>query len=264
MISVVLPCYRGAYAARVSIEALRSSLPPLGEPWEIIVVDDGGQDFQSQEYADDPNVRLISFARNRGKGAALRSGLTEAQGDVRIFTDVDLPYGVELFPVIAKLIRQHGFHVVLGDRTLPGSRYPSESLPLSRRILSSIASEFIGRIVTGGFHDTQCGLKAIRGDVADLLIPLTSVNRFAFDVEFVYLCLYHRLDIKRIPVTLRQAGPSTVRPIPDALRATADILGIKLRQMRRRFDSSDLETLLQRELAQLVGAAGSGQVQSAQ
>jgi dolichyl-phosphate beta-glucosyltransferase len=253
MLSIVLPCYRAAPTARRSIEALRKVLPSIGEPWEIIAVDDGGCDFHPQEYSDDPRVRLVRFPRNRGKGAALRAGLVESRGDVRILTDIDLPYGIELFPVITRLIRQRGFHVVLGDRTLPGSSYPEEKSSVGRRLLSSVASEFIGRVVTGGFHDTQCGLKAIRGDVADLLVPLTIVNRFAFDVEFVYLCLYHRLDIKRLPVTLHCNGPSTVRPIRDALTAAADIFGIKVRQMRRQYESVALQALLGREMLRLVG-----------
>ena len=256
MISIILPCYRAANTARRSVDLLRSHMGAFLEPYEIILVDDGGHDFVDREFATDPVVRLIRFPRNRGKGAALRTGLTEARGRVRIFTDVDLPYGIDILPLLVHVI-DRGFHVALGDRTLAASNLPPLELPLSRRLLSAVASQVIGRVVTGGFHDTQCGVKAIRGDVADLLLPLTRIDRFAFDVEFVYLCLYHRLDIKRIPVTLQPSKDSTVRPIRDAIAATVDIMGIKLRQLQSKYESTGIQLMHENETRQLVTASRS-------
>jgi glycosyltransferase involved in cell wall biosynthesis len=68
-------------------------------------------------------VRLLSHHRNRGKGAAVRTGMLTATGQVRVFTDVDLPFGTDLLPVMHAYLRDGGFHVAIGDRTLPGSAY---------------------------------------------------------------------------------------------------------------------------------------------
>jgi dolichyl-phosphate beta-glucosyltransferase len=209
-------------------------------------VDDGGADFPAGEWMPSPNVHLLRLPHNKGKGAAVRAGMAIARGSVRVFTDVDLPYGPALIDSAVRYLLEHGYHVVIGDRSLPSSSY-SKTLPAGRRIMSGLATTFIGRLVTGGFFDTQCGFKAIRADVAEAIFPLLRVNRFAFDVELVYVALLHRLDIKRVPVRLRRNETSTVRVVRDSLRAGADLLSIKLRQIRGRYDEPVLLQISQRD-----------------
>jgi dolichyl-phosphate beta-glucosyltransferase len=245
-LSVVLPCYRSASLAIRSVERLAAYLGGTGLSWEVIVVDDGGGDFPNDPWNPDGSARLIRLPINCGKGAAVGAGMRAARGWVRIFTDVDLPYDLTLLPVMAQYIRERGFHVVIGDRTLPGSSYHGE-ISTARRLASLVFSEFVGRLVTGGFFDTQCGLKALRGDVADALFGLRRLDRFAFDVELVYLSLRHKLDIKRIPVQLRNNETSTVRVGRDALRGVVDVLRIKYHQLRGHYESRELAALIRDE-----------------
>src|SRR5690349_345359 len=107
-LSVVLPCYKSAALAHQSVERLRRFLPATGLSWEVLVVDDGGGDFESDTWRDDPDVRLIRLDRNKGKGAAVGTGMLAARGEVRVYTDVDLPYDLELIPVMAEFIRRRG------------------------------------------------------------------------------------------------------------------------------------------------------------
>lgn len=245
--SVVIPCFNAAPIALESVDRLRAYFVAARIPtWEIIVVDDGGGDFPNSAWSDIQNIHLIRLERNRGKGAAIREGVRHASGRALIVTDVDLPYGSSpIGPMVDDLI--YGpFHVVFGDRTIFGSEYASSSM--IRRWLSGIATTFIGTLVTGGFFDTQCGLKGFRGDVANLLFPLVSIDGFAFDVEVVYLALRYNLTIRRIPVVLeRAAGPTTVRPVRDSLRAAADILWIKRRAWAGNYQCDELQTLTFRE-----------------
>ena len=245
-LSVVLPCYRSAPLAIRSVERLSDYLDDTGLTWEVVVVDDGGNDFPAEPWDPAGPARLIRLPVNRGKGAAVGMGMRAARGWVRIFTDVDLPYDLTLFPVMARYILDRGFHVVIGDRTLPGSSYLGD-ISVARRIASVIFSEFVGRLVTGGFFDTQCGLKAMRGDVADELFELRRLDRFAFDVELVYLSLRHKLDIKRIPVQLRNNETSTIRLGRDAARGVADVLRIKYHQLRGHYESSVLTGIVRDE-----------------
>jgi dolichyl-phosphate beta-glucosyltransferase len=227
------------------VRVLASALTEFGVAWEIIVVDDGGGDFTQQEWSDNSRVRLITETVNRGKGAAVRAGMLAAKGAVRIFTDVDLPYGTDLIPVMASYLNQQ-FHVVIGDRTLPDSRYRQTISPL-RRFASTSFTAMVGTMVTGGFFDTQCGLKAVRGDVADALFPLLQVERFAFDVELVYVALKHRLDIKRIPVRLLNNETSSVRLLRDSMRGAVDLVTIKANQVRGLYKSSVLDDIVRRD-----------------
>lgn len=251
-LSVVLPVYAGAALATQSCRTLIEYLDPAGLSWEILVVDDGGNDFAATPLPDHPGVRLIRHDRNRGKGAAVRTGMLAARGRIRIHTDVDLPFDLDLISTLAAYIRR-GFHVAIGDRTLPGSSFIA-ARTRGRRALSGVASAFIGSLVTGGFYDTQCGLKAFRGDVAAELFRLVTIPGFAFDVEVIYLALKHRLDIKRVPVQLRRDDSSSVRILRDSLRGVTDILGIKARQLQGRYDSPLLEQLIAAE-AQVARAA---------
>lgn len=248
-LSIILPCYRSADLALQSVAELTSYLAATHTgKWEVIVVDDGGRDFPPEPWPSEGPVCLIRLPDNRGKGAAVRAGLAAATGRVRVFTDVDLPYGVELIPVIAALLVERHFHVVIGDRTLPGSTYHQE-LGWPRRLASHVSAFFIGRLVTGGFFDTQCGLKGVRGDVADLLLPLLRLDGFAFDVELIYAALKHRLDIKRIPVQLIRNETSTVRLGRDLVMSALDILRIKANQIRGLYESPGVSRLLAKEFA---------------
>lgn len=249
-VSVVLPCYAAAPVAVRSVEVLSAYLDRVLPGWEILVVDDGGNDFAANPLPALPGVRLLRHSRNLGKGAAVRTGMLAARGRVRVFTDVDLPYDRELIPLMAEYITARGFHLAIGDRTLPGSIY-AEATSLTRRGLSSLASLFIGTLVTGGFFDTQCGIKAVRGDVADELFRLVRIERFAFEVEVVYLALKHGLDVKRVPVRLRRNVSSSVRPLRDAARSLLDLWTMKLRQLRGRYRSEALEFLVAAETAAL-------------
>ncbi len=245
-LSVILPCYRTAQLARRSVDELSTALEDYGLTWEVIVVDDGGNDFHEGNRLGSAHARLLQHPENRGKGAAVRTGMLAATGHVRIFTDVDLPFGTDLIPVITAYLRDGPFHVVIGDRTLPGSSY-HHATEWGRRAASAVFTGFVGTIVTGGFFDTQCGLKGIRGDVADVLFPILQLDRFAFDVELVYVALKHRLDIKRIPVKLLNNETSSVRLLRDSVRSVVDVLSIKVNQLNGRYDSPTLDDIVRRD-----------------
>ncbi len=251
-LSVVLPCYRAAALARQSVARLAQALSDRVETYEIIVVDDGAGDCEravgAMTTGRGGSIRVITLPENRGKGAAVAAGMRAANGAVRVFTDIDVPYGTTPIMLVETLIRERGFHMVIGDRTFPQSRYETE-LPLGRRVASGVFSYITATLVTGGFFDTQCGLKGFRDDVAEALFGLQTVDRFAFDVELIYLALRHGLEIKRIPVMLESNMSSSVRLGRDSLQTLVDVGRIKLNQMRGAYSNHHLSSLVARECA---------------
>lgn len=239
-LSVVLPVYNGAGFVARSLDELGLFLDRLPLSSEIVVVDDGSTDGAADVVrgVSGPRVRLEILDRNRGKFAALKVGMTAARGRCRVFTDADLPYDLEALPYIHHLVARGGFHVVVGDRTLPGSRYHGAggTRPLATRVFSAA----VRLLVTGELFDTQCGLKGFRGDVADALFPLLTDPGFAGDVEALYVALKHNLAIRRIPVRLRAHGPSTVRLVAHAPRMAFSILGLRRRWTAGRYRSPEL------------------------
>jgi dolichyl-phosphate beta-glucosyltransferase len=244
-VSVILPCYRSAAVAVVSVKRLSEYLEASTLSWQIIVVDDGGRDFGNWTVKDS-RITLLSHSTNRGKGAAVRSGLQYAAGDVRIFTDVDLPYGLTPIAYAVDAILVHGCHLLLGDRQLPSSRFATPRT-LGRRITSHLSAVLVRTLITGGFGDTQCGFKAIRGDIAAAILPALTIEGYAFDIELVHLCLTLGLDLRRTPVRQETDSPSSVRPLRDSLIALRDIARIVSRRKQTNSLTAVMAPLLSAE-----------------
>jgi dolichyl-phosphate beta-glucosyltransferase len=242
-LSIILPSHKDARLALRSAGQAAAFFNGGRLSWELLIVDDGGGDFGAEDPFADPRIKLIRMQNNQGKGAAVRRGMLAARGRVRIYSDADLPYGLQMFPLIAEYILERGFHVVIGDRTLPGSSYALD-VGWRRRVASSAFSKLVGTLVTGGFFDTQCGLKGFRGDVSDALFKVARVDRFAFDAELIYLSLLHRLDIKRIPVQLKKNEASSVRLMRDSRQMLFDTLGIKRNQLKGIYESKALREIV--------------------
>lgn len=256
-LSMVLPSYRSAPLALRSAAELSAYLGTTGLTWEIIVVDDGGGDFPDTLPGGDgaAALRLIRLPSNRGKGAAVRAGMLAARGRCRIFTDADLPFHLSVIPLAAEYLLRRRFHLVVGDRTLPDSRYVLD-IGWRRRVASFAFSQFVSKLVTGGFFDTQCGLKGFRADVAQALFSRTIIDRFAFDVEILYLALKHSLDIKRVPVVLRNNETSSVRLVRDSSQMLLDVFRIKAHQVAGHYRDQELRDLLSRDLHDDAAALG--------
>jgi dolichyl-phosphate beta-glucosyltransferase len=251
-VSLVIPAFNSAAYLDANVGAALAFFEAHGFDGEVIVADDGSIDGTADSVRASSAVRVLRLP-HRGKGAALRAGMLAATGNIRAFTDADLPYGLEPLPLAISYIRDRRFHAVVGDRTLPGSRYQNPG-PL-RRVISEVASFAFRTLVTGGIYDTQCGFKVFRGDVASEIFRLARIDGFAIDVELIYLVLKHRLDMKRIPVQLLRNAPSSVRVIRDSLRAVRDIASIRFNLANGRYRSPYLARLLEVELQADVDGA---------
>ena len=247
-LSVVLPVYNGGPFVANTIGILKDFLARQPFESEIVVVDDGSRDQTRDAIASVVGgpVRPVFLERNLGKFGALKAGMRAARGRCRLFTDADLPYEPEAIPYAERLVNSRGFHVVTGDRTLPASEY-AVSLPRLRAAATSAFSVLVRLVVTGGLFDTQCGFKAFRADVAEALFPLLRDEGFSGDVELLYVALKYNLEIKRIPVRLRQSGRSTVRVGSDALRMLARIGGLRRNWKKGLYRSRELEEIARQD-----------------
>lgn len=253
-VSIVMPAFNSVGYLDTNVGRVLDFFDRTGIDGQIVIADDGSTDGTPDSVRSDARVTVLRLPHG-GKGAALRAGMAAATGDIRGFTDGDLPYGLDRLPLALTYIRERRYHAVIGDRTLPGSDYESTG-PL-RTAVSELASFAFRTLVTGGIYDTQCGFKIFRGDVASEIFRLSRIGGFAIDVELIYLLLKYRLDVKRIPVRLERNAPSSVRVIRDSAGAFRDIATIRTNWARGRYRSPVLGALLQEELREDVeGAAG--------
>lgn len=232
-VSLIIPCYNGSETIANNLPDFMQYLNTKNYQYEVLIVDDGSNEPKStQAVAERLNCQFIGLSKNKGKGAAVKAGMTQAKGQFRIFTDVDIPFEYANFDRFLRYLDEKEFHMVVGDRTLPESKYFTEISKL-RKFGSNIFSFIVGRFVVGGHFDTQCGMKGFRKEVAEDIFGLTRIPSFAFDVEVLYIALKRNYDIKRLPVQLRKQEGSSVKVISHGMGMVLDLFRIKLNQMRK-------------------------------
>jgi glycosyltransferase involved in cell wall biosynthesis len=158
-VSVVLPVYNERGHLCEEIDRIRAALTASPYSFEIIVVDDGSDDGSEVDLPAIEGIRLLRHPRNRGSGAARRTGTTAARGRVVVWTDVDMTYPNDEIPMLVKEL--DGFdHVVGARRTEEGTV----------RLLRVPAKWFIRKLASylteTDIKDLNSGLRAFRRDVA--------------------------------------------------------------------------------------------------
>jgi dolichyl-phosphate beta-glucosyltransferase len=201
---------------------------------EVIVVDDGSTDATievvQQVAVDDRRVRVLRQPHNRGKGAAVRRGMLDAQGKFVLFMDADLATPIEELDTLLVWARQ-GFEVVIGSRGLPESDIRQRQPP-ARETMGRIFNLLVRTVLLGGFKDTQCGFKLFEREAARDLFSRQKLDGFAFDVEVLLLAKERGYRVREVPVVWYHAPNSKVSPISDATKMLGDIVMLRLRGLR--------------------------------
>ena len=232
MISFIIPSYRSSEALDKNLPYLLNYIKERALECEIIVVDDGSSDEGKTKHVTEKHgCNYLVYEHNKGKGGAVRFGMLNSIGDIKIFTDSDIPFESASYDLILKSITSQDFDVVIGDRTLSDSVYFTE-ITSGRKIGSNFYTFFVGRIITTGIFDTQCGLKGFKKSVADDLFGVSKLNSFAFDVELIYISLKRNYSIRKIPVKLRSQEGNSVSLLRHAPGMLLDLFKIKLNQLK--------------------------------
>ena len=234
-LSVILPAYREQERIGRSLERLRGWLGANVASYEIIVVDDGSDDATvaiAQDHVElDPNVRVIRYQPNRGKGYAVRSGLREARGRYAFFTDVDLSTPPEELADGLRLLADAD--MVVGTRARPDSQIVVRQ-SRHREGMGRVFNALVQALGLTRMPDTQCGYKGFRAEVLPDLLANLSSDRFAFDVEMLSEAERQGLKLVEQPVQWVNDPRSRVRIFRDALGMFLELIAIAIRQRRRR------------------------------
>lgn len=226
MLSFIIPMYNEERRIASTVESVRTYLDSLDQPYEIIVVDDGSIDGSAAALANTPDVKLISYKPNRGKGYAVRQGMLASQGGVVGFSDVDLSAPIE---ELAKLLAavDAGADIAIGSRGLSGSQLGVHQ-PKYRELGGKSLNLVIRSLAVKGIHDTQCGFKLFRGDLARRVFGQCIINGWGFDVEVLYLARRMGCDIAEVPVRWNHSADSRIHPFRAGLQVIKDLFRIRL------------------------------------
>ncbi|MGZ4786263.1 MAG: hypothetical protein ACXV5S_11380, partial [Acidimicrobiales bacterium] len=130
---------------------------------------------------------------------------------------------------------ESGWDVVVGSRR----HDDTTTLVRARRVreIGGRAINLLTRVVLlGKYRDTQCGLKAFRSDVAQVIFGHSHIDGFAFDVEVFHLLELYQLSLAEVPVRVVNSSRSTVHVVPDALRTVRDVFRVRRWSHQGRYD----------------------------
>lgn len=236
-LSIVIPAFNEA--ARLG-ETLRTVFQYLNEHIprsELIVVDDGSSDRtadvaeESFAWAGSVITEVIRVRPNRGKGYVVRTGLLAARAPIALFSDADLSTPITEVPKLVNPIERGEFDLTFGsralDRNLIGVHQPW------RREQGGRIINLIVRLATGlPFWDTQCGFKAFRMDVCRPIIEAATIERFGFDVEYLYVAYLAELRLKEIAVRWDHNEGSKLSVLRDTPRLLEEVRTVRKRVKR--------------------------------
>lgn len=230
-LSVVIPAYNEARRIGLSLQRVWEHLEARcgAVDFEIIVVDDGSNDSTCavvEEFAARaPEVKLIRLPHNRGKGAAVRTGMMAANGEAVLFSDADLSTPIEEAEKALKLLVE-GNDVVIGSRALAGSRILVRQ-PRLRESLGRLFNLLLRVLLRIPFRDTQCGFKLFRREAAHAIFQRARIDGFAFDVEAILIAQQLGYVITEMPVRWLNDPESKVTLLRHPTQMLADLWRIR-------------------------------------
>jgi glycosyltransferase involved in cell wall biosynthesis len=204
-LQLIIPCFNPIselWAENIitQYELFKRSLPEI--TIALTIVNDGATKNIDKKYFDYfrtqlPDIQIVSYEKNRGKGFALRQGILNSEADFYLFTDIDFPYENEsMVSVTKELLERNGIAVGFRNQNY------YQKVPLFRRILSKSFRFFI-KMLGIPVQDTQCGLKGFDNEAKKIFLT-TTIDRYLFDFEFLYLAAKQKnIPIYHVDVQLK-------------------------------------------------------------
>lgn len=194
-LSVIIPVYN----EKNTIRELVGRVQAMNLAYEIVIVDDGSKDGTRELLAEmdgKDKVRVILHEKNQGKGAAVRTGIQSALGDVLLIQDADLEYDPQEYPNLLKPIEENKADVVYGSRFLGE---PHRALLFWNMIANKLLTFMTNILYNTILSDMETGYKVFRREVvADMNLR---ANRFDFEPEFTAKILKKKVRVYEVGIS---------------------------------------------------------------
>ncbi|MEU3536786.1 bifunctional glycosyltransferase family 2/GtrA family protein [Streptomyces murinus] len=224
VLDVVIPVYNEEQDLQPCVRRLHEHLTrTFPYAFRITIADNASTDstplLAARLAAELPGVGVVRLEQ-KGRGRALRTVWSASQAPVLAYMDVDLSTDLNaLLPLVAPLISGHS-DLAIGSRLARSSRVVRGP---RRELISRVYNLILRGSLQARFSDAQCGFKAIRGDVARVLLPLVEDTGWFFDTEMLVLAERAGLRIHEVPVDWVDDPDSTVHIVRTA---TDDLKGV--------------------------------------
>jgi glycosyltransferase involved in cell wall biosynthesis len=202
-LSIILPCFNPHEGWVENIASSYAAIAEIIPGTELIIVNDGSSAGFDREKLDGlvekfAAIKTISYEINRGKGYALREGVKQAKCDTVIYTDIDFPYTEKSFFKILSALKEGDCDLAVGIRN---EEYYTH-LPQNRVRISKFLRWLIRKFLKIPTSDTQCGLKGFTRRGKEIFLQ-TTIDRYLFDLEFIFLAARKKAVIKLVEVELK-------------------------------------------------------------
>jgi len=196
-LSVVIPAYNEQ-------DRLKRHLPHIGEhlrgrSHEIIVVNDGSRDDTAAVARSFPGVEVIDLQPNRGKGGAVRAGMLAARGRYVLFTDADESTPISEVDKLLEKLERAGYDLAIGSRAVPGAEVEQPQV-WYRALAGKLFGVATRLCCLRGIHDTQCGFKLMKREVAQKVFSQVTSNTAIFDIEMLVVATREGYRVAEVPV----------------------------------------------------------------
>ena len=228
-LSVIVPAYNEGATIKQNLLEIKKALKTYVDSFEILAVDDGSSDNTKEQILEaastDPEIVYAGYEKNRGKGGAIKHGVSEARGDVIGFIDADLDISPDHLVRYLEHMEQTGCDVVIGSKMHKESKL---DYPPLRKFVS--LGYYIGLKILFGMNikDTQTGVKLYKASLIKRVAPLLKVKGYAFDIEVLALCAHEGARIDPMPVEIvfkRNASFGRIS-LGDIFKMLFDTIGI--------------------------------------
>ena len=230
-LTVVVPAYNEEKRLGATLKRMLTYFDEQGDPFEIIVVDDGSTDGTASLVETISScrkeVQLISYHPNHGKGYAVRQGMLAGRGERLLLSDADLATPIEEVEKLSAKLNA-GYDIAIGSRDVKGSELIKHQSWL-RETGGKTFNRMVQLIAVPGIHDTQCGFKLFTRSSAQAIFSRCTVEHFAFDVEVLYIAIrIFGYRVAETPIRWAHQEGSSVVFWRDALRMAKTLFRIRL------------------------------------
>jgi len=216
-LSVLIPAANEAEIIADVVSSVRAAMEKLNRPYEILVIDDGSTD-ETALRAENAGARVISHPYNIGNGAAVKTGIRHAKGDILVMMDGDGQHNPEyIAPMLEKIDR---YDMVVGARTSESESH------IHRDLANRLYNLFASYICKRKIQDLTSGFRAVKADIARQFVSMLP-NSFSYPTTITMGVIHEGYSLTYVPIkTNRRVGKSKIRLIADGSRFLLIILKI--------------------------------------
>ncbi|MBM4093891.1 MAG: glycosyltransferase [Planctomycetes bacterium] len=232
-LSLVIPAWNESRRIPAYLESVRGHFDPeFDGRYAVIVVDDGSTDEMPDMLADLrsswPQLRVMRHEANRGKGAAIRTGMLAAAGPLMLFADADGATPIEEERRLRRAI-EAGADVAIASRLVPDPRVTRRRTRL-RALLGRAFASTARHVLRLQVLDTQCGFKMFTSAARDRVFPLAREDGFLLDLELLMLAQLTKLAVAEVPVNWAERAGSRMSIATELRRIAGGLWRLRRRQ----------------------------------